>query len=132
MAETIDAMHSSEWVQKASYNISAGTLMNQTFVLDKYGIVWETIVDFTGSSVRSTYYYWYNGTRNFVISFARSLLTNSSDGTYLGPQDYLYGTIKIDISPDWKGGNRIWIGYSTRTQLPGVSMGGNMYVDVDS
>ncbi len=123
LAETIDAMHSGEYVQRINYNITAGTVLTQFFVLDKYGIIWETVVDFTGTSARTVYYYWYKGIRHYVISYRSSL------GDYY---EYLYGIIQLDISPDWKGGNQIWMGYNTRTQFPNVSMGGNMFVDISS
>ena len=134
LAETVDAMHSNEWMQKISYNITAGTVVTKSFVLDRYGIVWDTVVDFSGTSVRVSYYYWYKGIRHYVISSSRSFtINNNPDVTYYGPQDYLYGTIKIDISPDWKQNayNRIWIGYATLTQFPDVRMSGNMYIEVD-
>lgn len=123
LAETIGAMHSSDYVQKASYNITAGTVHTQFFVIDKYGLVWETVVDFTGSSVRTVYYYWYKGVRHYVISYRGSL-----GGSY----DYLYGMIQLDISPDWKGGNQIWMGYNVRTQFPNISLSGNMFVNINT
>ena len=123
LAETIDAMHSGEYVQRINYNITAGTVLTQYFVLDKYGIIWETVVDFTGTSARAVYYYWYEGVRHYVISYRSTL------GDYY---EYLYETIQLDISPDWKGGSQIWMGYNTRTQFPNVSMSGNMFVYVTS
>jgi cell division protein FtsB len=132
LAETIDAIHSSGWILEDSYNITAGTLMNQTFVLDNYGIVWDTVLDFTGTTLRVSHYYWYEGIRHYVTSFSRSLLTNSTGFPYHGPQDYLYGTTKIDISLDYRNTNRLWIGYNTRTQFPDITISGNSFANIGS
>ena len=71
--ETIDAMHSSDWTQSVSYNITAGTVKTQSFMLDKYGIIWEAVVDFSGTYVSMGHYYWYKGERFFVGSSGMSL-----------------------------------------------------------
>jgi cell division protein FtsB len=133
LAATIDAMHSSGLTQTATYNISAGTEKTQSFILDQFGIVWDTVVDFSGTSVNVRYYYWYQGERYYVISYSGSLTRkNDPDIPYYGPQDYLYGTIKLEISPDWKDSRNIWINYLTITQFPQIRMGGNMFVNVGS
>ena len=132
LAETIDARHSSNWTQTVTYNITAGAMMNQSYILDKYGIVWDTEIDFNGISVSVRNYFWYKGIRHYVSSYSNSLIRNASDITYYGPQDYIYGTIKVDISIDYRVTNRIWIGYHTRTQFPEVYLSGAVYVDISS
>ena len=132
IAETIDAMHSDKFEQGVEYNITAGTELTKYFIIDRYGIVWETVIDFSGTSVRVTYFYWYHGIRNYVIGFSSGLTyRNNPDLTYLGPQEYISGTISIDITPDWKGGTQLWIGYYTNTQFEQVRWSGNMYIDVE-
>ena len=133
ISQTLDAMHSDDFEQTVEYNTSAGTELTKYFILDRYGIIWETTIDFSGTSIRVAYYYWYKGVRNYVISFSRGLTTkNRPDITYYGPQDFLYGTISLDITPDWKGGSQLWIGYYTRTQFEEVRWSGNMYVDIET
>jgi cell division protein FtsB len=133
LADSIDAIHSSNWTRTATYNITAGTLKTQYFSLDKYGIIWETVIDFSGTSVNVVYYYWYNGLRNFVTNSRQSLITeNDPNMPYYGPQNYLYGTINLSISIDYRIENRIWINYLTITQFPQVRMSGNISIDVSS
>jgi outer membrane murein-binding lipoprotein Lpp len=133
LAETIDAMHSSNWTQTINFNITAGKEMNQSFILDKYGIIWETVVDFSGTSLSLRYHYWYKGIRHYVTSFSKSLTTKDNpDITYYGPQDHLSITITIDISIDYRNADRIWVSYATLTQFPEVRTNGSTNIDLNS
>ncbi|MHA1940020.1 MAG: hypothetical protein ACW97O_17600 [Candidatus Thorarchaeota archaeon] len=129
---TIDAMQSSDWTQSISYNITAGTVHTQSFVLDKYGIIWEAGVNFSGTYVSMAHHYWYNGERFFVGSSGLSLTSVQDFRPTHGPQDFLYGTIKLEVSKDARSSDRIWVSCSILTQLPDISRGGSAYFDLES
>ena len=105
LVEILDEMHSSNWTRIVTYNIAAGTQESESFVLDRYGLVWETVIDFTGTSMSVTYYYWYKGMRYYVTTFSRSLSTINENGPY----DNLYGEIQLDIAIDYRNPNRIYL-----------------------
>ena len=129
---TIDAMNSSDWTQSVSYNISAGSPYTQTFVLDKYGIIWEAGIDFSGTYVSMSHYYWYDGERFFVGSSGYSLTSVQDFRPTHGPQDYLYGTITLEVSKDSRSDNRIWASCSTLTQFSEIGRGGSAFFDLES
>ncbi len=126
LADTIDAIHSLEWKQTATYNITAGTSTTKSFIIDRYGIIWDVEIEFSGTSMKIEHYYWYKEVRYFVNSY-NTLLTQS-----YGYQDYLTGTIKLDISAAWSSSNRILFVYLTNTQFPYYRLSGSMYATVDS
>lgn len=130
LVTTIDAMHSSNWTQSVSYNITAGTVKTQSFLLDKYGIVWDAVVDFSGTYVSMGHYYWYKGERFFVGSSGMSLTSVQDFRPTWGPQDFLYGTIKLDVSKDTHSSSRIWVSCTILTQLSDISRGGSAYFDI--
>lgn len=125
MVEVLDEMHSSNWTRIDSYNIAVGTQESMSFILDRYSLLWETVVDFPGNSMSMTYYYWYKGMRYYVTTFSRSLSTVDE-----GPHDYLYGEIQLDLAIDYRNPNRIYLSYYTSTQFPEVSTSGNMFIDI--
>lgn len=126
LAETVDAMHSGNYTRVVNYNLSAGAELTEFFVLDEFGIVWESVIDFSGTTMSVTNYYWYNGTRNYVTSYSRSISTNNGDG----PLEELYGKIKLDVALDYRDANRIHLAYITSTQFLDVRMSGNIFFDM--
>jgi len=132
LVAAINAMHSSNWAQSVNYNITAGTLKIQSFALDKYGIIWDAVIDFCGDYVSMAHYYWYKGERFFVGSSGISLTSIQDFRPTHGIQEFLYGSIKLDISKDVHSSNRIWISCSIKTQFPEISRDGDAYFDLVS
>jgi outer membrane murein-binding lipoprotein Lpp len=130
LVATIDAMHSSDWTQSVTYNITAGTDKTWTFVADKYGIIWEAVIGFSGDYVSMAHYYWYKGERFFVGSSGMSLTSVQDFRPTHGYQQFLYGTIKLNVSKDANTSNRIWVSCNILTQLPDISRGGDAYLEL--
>ena len=128
LLDTLNATVIKNWIQTIQYNISAGTNKVWTFVIPERGILWDVEIQFSATYVGMIYSWRQGDKRGFVGSSGMSLV--AIDHPYLpyyGPQQYLYGTIKVNYFDDGKG--RLWVDAYLTTQFDQINRGGEAYFD---
>lgn len=120
-----------DFSQTIEFNFSAGTSKTWEFLIPEYGIVWETMLDFSGNRI-CTKMAWRRGEERYIVGSSGESLTykGSEDIVYYGYQEYLWGSVTVDYylrERDLKG---VYVTCTITTNLPTISGGWGAFIDI--